>query len=121
MTDIRESVATNAAAWVLYRGYDDENDDPTRGALIIPDKEVEIARQVARRVIRHLDRLGALNNQPSPCPFCFAHWTQTEILGEARHGGGYRLTCNECHHEWDDLHASHASREEQRREEEGSA
>lgn len=55
MPNTRESVATSAAAWVLHHGYDDENDDPARGALVIPEKDVKLAEQVARRVVRHLD------------------------------------------------------------------
>ena len=47
----------------------------------------------------------------SPCPGCDAEWTRTEIMGEARHGGGYHLRCHVCGHEWDDVHASHHERE----------
>jgi hypothetical protein len=57
MIDTRESVATDAAAWVLHHNYDDENDDTSRGDAVIPDKTKQLAEQIARRVLRHIDRL----------------------------------------------------------------
>lgn len=46
-----------------------------------------------------------------PCPNCGAPWQRTELLSEARRGGGYRVLCHVCEHEWDDMHASHAARD----------
>lgn len=51
----------------------------------------------------------------APCPHCGAPWHRTEMTGEARHGGGYRLLCHECGHKWDDVHASHHVREDEHR------
>lgn len=45
------------------------------------------------------------------CPACGADWRLTELLSEAPQGGGYRVRCHECDHEWDDPKASHAARE----------
>ena len=47
----------------------------------------------------------------SPCPRCSADWRRTELMGAARRGGGYRVHCHVCGHEWDDVHASHGRRE----------
>jgi hypothetical protein len=53
---------------------------------------------------------------PSSCPRCHAPWERTELTGEAHHGGGYRVHCHECDHEWDDRNASHGDRQTARRE-----
>lgn len=48
------------------------------------------------------------------CPNCHADWRDTELVGNARSGGGYRCCCHICGHEWDDRHASHIERRERR-------
>jgi hypothetical protein len=53
----------------------------------------------------------------NPCPNCGADWQQNEILGAAKHGGGYRLLCRQCGWEWDDRDTSYGAREAARREE----
>lgn len=55
MTDTRESIATNAAAWVLHHGYDDEDDTSDARIETDDEQQIELARQVARRVLRHID------------------------------------------------------------------
>jgi predicted Zn finger-like uncharacterized protein len=52
---------------------------------------------------------------PNPCPNCGADWRRTELVKAANRGGGYRVRCHECGHEWDDLYASHGERETLRR------
>ena len=44
------------------------------------------------------------------CPECGADWRLTELVAEANHGGGYRVRCHDCDHEWDDPKASHGAR-----------
>lgn len=52
---------------------------------------------------------------PRGCPTCGAPWTEIELTGEARHGGGYHVLCHRCGAEWDDPKASHGEREARRR------
>lgn len=52
----------------------------------------------------------ALRTAPPPCPACGAPWKLTEILGAARRGGGYRMRCLACDHQWDEPLASHEGR-----------
>lgn len=54
-------------------------------------------------------------NEPNSCPLCDADWQRTELTGEARRGGGYRVLCHVCGHTWDDLQASYIAREDARR------
>jgi hypothetical protein len=55
------------------------------------------------------------------CPNCNADWRRTELLGEASHGGGYRVLCHVCGNEWDDVQASHGDRETLRRKDRAAA
>lgn len=58
-SDTRESIATNAAAWVLHHGYDDEDDTSDARIETDDEQQIELARQVARRVLRHVDSFDA--------------------------------------------------------------
>lgn len=44
-----------------------------------------------------------------PCPACGRPWFFHEIMGAARRGGGYMLSCG-CGHVWDDPQASYGER-----------
>ena len=55
---------------------------------------------------------AAFNEKLPPCPRCGAPWRDTELVGAARHGGGYLTRCHACGHEWDNPHASHGARAE---------
>lgn len=48
--------------------------------------------------------------QVPPCPACDKPWFFHEIVSSARHGGGYRLSCDGCGHVWDDPKASYGER-----------
>lgn len=55
------------------------------------------------------DHEGIVAAIPTDCPHCGPD-ADTEMVSEADHGGGYRMRCNDCGHEWDDPNMSHGAR-----------
>ena len=76
----------------------------------VPDLIREVLR--LRDVADHYgaDRDVVARTVLGRCPECGADWRLTELVGEANEGGGYRVRCDDCGHEWDDPKASHADR-----------
>lgn len=88
------------------------------GNLTLPDLPQQNAVAIK---LAHLLRDARQDPQPASdgpqtCPACDAPWQRTEMVGAARRGGGYRLRCHDCDHEWDDPNASHGQREAERRD-----